>query len=40
MLEIADMIAVNKADGDNVKRARLAAADLPSGDPPDDPGVA
>nr|HPQ85802.1 methylmalonyl Co-A mutase-associated GTPase MeaB [Actinomycetota bacterium] len=27
VLEIADMIAVNKADGDNVKRARLAAAD-------------
>ena len=27
VLEIADMIAVNKADGDNVNRARLAAAD-------------
>ncbi|MBK9436336.1 MAG: methylmalonyl Co-A mutase-associated GTPase MeaB [Micrococcales bacterium] len=27
VLEIADLITVNKADGDNVKRARLAAAD-------------
>lgn len=27
VLEIADLIAVNKADGDNVKRARMAAAD-------------
>ncbi len=27
IVEIADMIAVNKADGDNVERARLAAAD-------------
>ena len=27
ILELADLIAVNKADGDNVKRARLAAAD-------------
>jgi LAO/AO transport system kinase len=27
LLEIADMIAVNKADGDNVKRARMAALD-------------
>ena len=27
VLELADMIAVNKADGDNVKRARVAAAD-------------
>jgi LAO/AO transport system kinase len=27
VLEIADLIAVNKADGDNVKRAKLAAAD-------------
>ncbi len=27
VLELADLIAVNKADGDNVKRARLAAAD-------------
>jgi LAO/AO transport system kinase len=27
LLEIADLIAVNKADGDNVKRARVAAAD-------------
>ena len=27
MLEIADMLAVNKADGDNVERARSAAAD-------------
>ncbi len=28
VLELADLIAVNKADGDNVKRARLAAAEL------------
>ncbi|MEI2785366.1 MAG: methylmalonyl Co-A mutase-associated GTPase MeaB [Candidatus Nanopelagicales bacterium] len=27
VLEIADLITVNKADGDNVKRARMAAAD-------------
>jgi len=27
IVEIADMIAVNKADGDNVERARVAAAD-------------
>ncbi len=27
ILELADLIAVNKADGDNVKRARMAAAD-------------
>lgn len=27
VLELADLIAVNKADGDNVERARLAAAD-------------
>ena len=27
VLELADMIAVNKADGDNEKRARIAAAD-------------
>lgn len=27
VLELADLIAVNKADGDNVKRARMAAAD-------------
>jgi LAO/AO transport system kinase len=27
IVELADMIAVNKADGDNVDRARLAAAD-------------
>jgi LAO/AO transport system kinase len=27
VLEIADLIAVNKADGDNVKHARMAAAD-------------
>ncbi len=27
IVELADMIAVNKADGDNVARARLAAAD-------------
>jgi LAO/AO transport system kinase len=27
VLELADMIAVNKADGDNIKRARMAAAD-------------
>ena len=28
VVELADMIAVNKADGDNVERARLAAADF------------
>jgi LAO/AO transport system kinase len=28
ILELADVIAVNKADGDNVDRARLALADL------------
>jgi LAO/AO transport system kinase len=27
IVELADMIAVNKADGDNIQRARLAAAD-------------
>src|SRR6476660_5045489 len=27
IVELADMIAVNKADGDNIERARLAAAD-------------
>src|SRR5947199_5978057 len=27
VVELADMIAVNKADGDNVKRARAAAAE-------------
>src|SRR4029434_62504 len=27
IVELADMIAVNKADGDNVERARLAAAE-------------
>ena len=27
MVELADMIAVNKADGDNIKRANLAAAE-------------
>ena len=27
IVELADMIAVNKADGDNVKRAKIAAAD-------------
>src|SRR3954454_20923021 len=30
LVELADMIAVNKADGDNVKRANLAAADYRS----------
>ena len=30
ILELADIIAVNKADGDNVDRARLALADLKS----------
>ena len=30
ILELADVIAVNKADGDNVDRARLALADLKS----------
>jgi LAO/AO transport system kinase len=28
VVELADMIAVNKADGENVERARLAAADF------------
>jgi len=28
VVELADMIAVNKADGDNVERAKLAAADF------------
>jgi LAO/AO transport system kinase len=28
VVELADMIAVNKADGDNLPRARLAAADF------------
>jgi LAO/AO transport system kinase len=28
VVELADMIAVNKADGDNIERARLAAADF------------
>jgi LAO/AO transport system kinase len=27
LVELADMIAVNKADGDNIKRANLAAAE-------------
>jgi LAO/AO transport system kinase len=27
LVELADMIAINKADGDNVKRANLAAAE-------------
>src|SRR5207253_9179000 len=27
IVELADMIAVNKGDGDNIERARLAAAD-------------
>jgi LAO/AO transport system kinase len=27
LVELADMIAINKADGDNVKRAQIAAAD-------------
>jgi LAO/AO transport system kinase len=27
IVELADMIAVNKADGDNIQRAKLAAAD-------------
>ena len=30
MVELADMIAINKADGDNIKRANLAAADYRS----------
>ncbi len=30
VLELADMVAVNKADGDNVRRAELAAADYRS----------
>jgi LAO/AO transport system kinase len=30
IIEIADMIAINKADGDNVERARRAAADYQS----------
>ena len=29
VVELADMIAVNKADGDNVKRAKAAAARVP-----------
>jgi len=28
VVELADMIAVNKADGDNIERARVAAADF------------
>src|SRR6185503_8172888 len=28
VVELADMIAVNKADGDNIERARIAAADF------------
>ena len=27
MIELADMIAINKADGDNLKRAKITAAD-------------
>src|SRR6478752_677924 len=27
LVELADMVAINKADGDNIKRANLAAAD-------------
>ena len=27
LVELADMIAVNKADGDNIKRAQAAAAE-------------
>jgi len=27
LVELADMIAINKADGDNIKRANLAAAE-------------
>jgi LAO/AO transport system kinase len=27
LVELADMIAINKADGDNIKRANIAAAD-------------
>ena len=27
IIELADMIAINKADGDNIKRAESAAAD-------------
>src|SRR4051812_826771 len=30
LIELADMIAVNKADGDNIKRANLAAAEYRS----------
>jgi LAO/AO transport system kinase len=30
LVEIADMVAINKADGDNLKRAQLAAADYRS----------
>jgi LAO/AO transport system kinase len=30
IVELADMIAVNKADGDNIKRANVAAADFRS----------
>ncbi len=29
LVELADMIAINKADGDNVKRANVAAAEYP-----------
>jgi LAO/AO transport system kinase len=42
LLELVDLIAVNKADGDNLPRARLAAADyqsavhIASARPPDD----
>src|SRR5262249_16480033 len=30
LVELADMIAINKADGDNLKRANIAAADYRS----------
>jgi LAO/AO transport system kinase len=30
LVELADMVAVNKADGDNIKRANLAAAEYRS----------
>ncbi|KWV57938.1 arginine transporter [Bradyrhizobium macuxiense] len=30
LVELADMVAINKADGDNIKRANLAAADYRS----------
>ena len=39
VLELADMVAVNKADGDNVNRAKLAAADYRVGPAPDVTGV-